>query len=353
MERIEKLQELMKSENVKQVIVYDHDSIYYLVGVKTSPTICLQALVVNQEGLPKLFFYSIQRYEFRYPNITSVELCPYDRYTSPEKCLLSYAASEVNVDPNFPSEMTKHLESHGKKVNIDNLVYRMRRCKDEEELACIREASRLSDEVMKYAKSLLVPGVSENEVAKKVVQYIQALPDCKLSFKPFIMFDESCSYNRMGSNRILTDKSYVMMDLGVMYKQYHADTTRMFFHRCNKEQIDLYLKCCSIVEEIEKNLKPGITYGDVDKITMRMLKEYGLDNNIFFHTGHGVGLAIHEYDYVASYSDVKLKKGNVFSIEPGCYFVGEKGARCEDLIAISDTGCEVFNKLDKYDMYLD
>lgn len=37
----------------------------------------------------------------------------------------------------------------------------------------------------------------------------------------------------------------------------------------------------------------------------------------------------------------------VFSIEPGIYLPGEFGVRIEDLVLVTEDGCEVLNKLNK------
>jgi len=37
----------------------------------------------------------------------------------------------------------------------------------------------------------------------------------------------------------------------------------------------------------------------------------------------------------------------IFSIEPGIYLPGELGVRIEDLVLVTEDGCEVLNKLNK------
>jgi len=42
-----------------------------------------------------------------------------------------------------------------------------------------------------------------------------------------------------------------------------------------------------------------------------------------------------------------LKPGMIFSIEPGIYLEGKVGVRIEDLVLVTEEGCEVLNRADK------
>jgi Xaa-Pro aminopeptidase len=61
----------------------------------------------------------------------------------------------------------------------------------------------------------------------------------------------------------------------------------------------------------------------------------------YFHSlGHGVGLEIHERPSLGRTPDV-LRTGDVVTLEPGCYRQGYGGCRLEDLVLVTDGGCEV------------
>jgi Xaa-Pro aminopeptidase len=63
----------------------------------------------------------------------------------------------------------------------------------------------------------------------------------------------------------------------------------------------------------------------------------------FFHgTGHGLGLDLHEEPRISA---TVFRPGQVFTVEPGLYYPGIGGARHEDVVVVTATGCRALNRL--------
>ena len=69
------------------------------------------------------------------------------------------------------------------------------------------------------------------------------------------------------------------------------------------------------------------------------------DRAILDHgTGHGIGLEVHEPPLL-DWKGVQLLPGDVVTVEPGLYKAGVGGIRVEDIVAVTDEGCENLNTL--------
>ena len=94
-------------------------------------------------------------------------------------------------------------------------------------------------------------------------------------------------------------------------------------------------------------VRPGIRVAEVDEAARKVLRRAGLGRYFTHSTGHGVGLEIHEPPRIAARQEEILRPGMVITIEPGVYFPGKWGVRIEDMVVVSETGCEVLTPTSK------
>jgi len=99
-----------------------------------------------------------------------------------------------------------------------------------------------------------------------------------------------------------------------------------------------------------KEIKPSVPGAAVHKSVQeffasrgyRTKKQRGRWTGFFHGTGHGLGLDLHEEPRISA---TVFRPGQVFTVEPGLYYPGLGGARHEDVVAVTKTGCEMLCRL--------
>ena len=100
-------------------------------------------------------------------------------------------------------------------------------------------------------------------------------------------------------------------------------------------------------EAAEQAVRPGVPLRELDQIARDIITEAGFGPQFTHRLGHFIGLEDHEFGDVSASAADAAAPGNVFSIEPGVYLAGELGVRIEDLVLVTETGCEILNALPK------
>jgi Xaa-Pro aminopeptidase len=101
-----------------------------------------------------------------------------------------------------------------------------------------------------------------------------------------------------------------------------------------------------------KKIKAGIDGMTIHKAIQEFFAKRGFRTEVrkgrrvgFFHgTGHGLGLEVHDHPRLQK---VTLKARQVLTVEPGLYYPGLGGARQEDVVVVTKSGCRVLSRFPK------
>ena len=229
-------------------------------------------------------------------------------------------------------------------LGANGCVDKLRAVKEPGELKLMREALRLNLKAYRSIKSWLKPGVAEIDILHRLEAFIRK-EGVTFAFDPIIASGPNSAYpHARVTARKLCRKEPVLIDLGMNYKGYNSDLTRMFFLDTMPAS---YKKVLSIVgdaqQEAFKVIRPGIAAKDVDAVVRNYLKRYGLADRFSHSLGHGVGLDVHEAPRLSVTSDAVLQENMVCTVEPGVYFPGKYGVRLEEMVLVTKKGCEVLS----------
>jgi len=97
---------------------------------------------------------------------------------------------------------------------------------------------------------------------------------------------------------------------------------------------------------IEK-LVAGNAVAEVDAAAQGVIEKHGLGAHIFHRTGHGMGIAGHEFPEDMAFNYRPLMENEVYSSEPGIYIYGVGGFRQDDTVIVGKTRPEVITKRSK------
>jgi Xaa-Pro aminopeptidase len=229
------------------------------------------------------------------------------------------------------------------------LVEQARMVKDQEEIACLRAAVLLGASLFDRALEVIRPGVREAEVAAEMEYAARKAGAQEMSFTTIIASGErSALPHGRASQTAIPAQAFVVCDFGVILSGYCSDMTRtVFVGRPSAEARGVYLAVKQAQQAAVDAVRAGISVGEVDRAARKSLQKSGLAKYFTHSTGHGVGLEIHEAPRVATGQTEILEPGMVITIEPGVYVPGKWGVRIEDMVVVTEGGCEVLTPTSK------
>ena len=228
------------------------------------------------------------------------------------------------------------------------MVEKLRRVKDDEELAAIAAAAELADEVWRWALERGLAGRGELDVARAVEARMREL-GAEPSFPTIVAAgpNGALPHAEPGAREIGRGE-LVVFDMGARLDGYCSDGTRTFATgepgERAREVYDLVLRA---QEAALAAVAPGARGEDVDGVARDLIAAAGYGERFGHGLGHGVGLEVHEEPRVSQRSEDVLAAGEVVTIEPGVYLPRELGVRIEDLVVVTEDGCRNLSGLPK------
>jgi Xaa-Pro aminopeptidase len=230
-----------------------------------------------------------------------------------------------------------------------DLVERARRVKDAEEIQRIRAAVRLGASLFDRALEVIRPGFKETEVAAEMEHAARAAGAEAMSFPTIIASGKrSALPHGRASRAAIPARGFVVCDFGVILTDYCSDMTRtVHVGRPSREKRVAYQAVKEAQQAALQSVRPEISVGEIDRVARKVLQNSGLAKYFTHSTGHGVGLEIHEAPRLAAAQTETLLPGMVITIEPGVYLPGRWGVRIEDMVVVTEQGCEVLTPTSK------
>ena len=347
-QRIDRVRALMREAGLQQIIVGTTASVYYLTGLWVEPMERMMALLLREEGSMTLFgnaMFGLPE-QFDIPIVLhrdgedavaqlaaalSPGICGVDKFWF-SKFLLGLMAPRPDVTP----------------VDGSAPVDLARKYKDEAEREAMRRSSAINDEVVAATIAALHDGAKENEMASLVNrEFLARGADCE-GMQMVAFGANGADPHHAADATALQAGDSILIDIFAPIDHHWCDMTRTVFYKTvSDKQREVYELVRRANEAAIREVRPGISLSHLDETARKVITDGGYGAYFTHRLGHGCGLDAHEPPDVSAASHELLEPGMVFSIEPGIYLPGEFGVRIEDLVLVTEDGCEELNRYPK------
>jgi len=230
-------------------------------------------------------------------------------------------------------------------VDINTVFEDMRKIKSPLEIRLLAKSAAIVDEAISAAKRTLEPGITEKEISAEIL-YTFNRHGAEAAFRPGVLGgvdEDSAVIARSLRSRPLESGDTVMMDIGATYNGYQSDVARTFvLGKPSALQEKIWGVIRSVFDAVIEKAKPGVVCNELHKTAEKMINAAGYQ--LIHRVGHGVGLATSfEWPSVDTENAVLLP-GMTLAIEPAIYEVGAGAMKIEDMLVITETGCELLSK---------
>jgi Xaa-Pro aminopeptidase len=370
--RIAKLQKALIARGMDGALIVQKTDLFYFSGTSQQGW-----LYVPVEGKPVLMVFK----EFE----RALEESPLDEIVSlvgikkiPETIagygypLPSVLGMELDVLPVNLYFQYQAIFASARIVDISNDIRLIRAVKSEFEIGKLSAAAALSDKVAARVPELLIAGKTEVALAGELEGYARSLGHqgivrmrlwgSELFYGHLMSGDAAAvpSYlasptggvgvsgvvGQGASFRKIESGEPVLVDYVFALDGYISDHARIFSIGPVADELRAaHEAMLAIQERIKKDARPGVATGELYELMVSLAEKQGYgehfmgvgDRRIRF-TGHGVGLELDEYPFIAKGQQLKLEAGMVLALEPKTIFPGKGVVGIENTHLVTDQG---------------
>jgi Xaa-Pro aminopeptidase len=362
---------VMKRKGGDAFVHFNPISIFYLTGFAFAPTERPVALIQTSDGGSVFFIPQLEIDHCRESAVVDrIESYPeYPGHRHPmlilgdllSNCGLDKANIVVDSDGygsrwGYTGPRLREVLVGARIHPGPQIVGELRKFKSGDEIRLIKEAGRWGSHAHRLLQDAVAPGVTETEISINAsrdasVDMMQTLgkdydPKAWVPLGVMTGFRGQVGPNSANPHAMMKNLTLNEGDVLVTYTRpvvwgYYSEMERtMFVGQPSPEQEKYFHLMNSIRDIAFEHIKPGNKCSDVDTAVYAFYKKEGLLKHWRHHTGHCLGLELHEAPFLDSGDSHPILPGMVFSVEPGIFFPGLGGFRHSDTIVVTDDGFE-------------
>ncbi len=378
--RIKKMQSRLAENDIDGALILQNTDLYYFSGTVQQSYYYIPAqgdpLLMVQKDLGRAMAESavtgivpvsgpdqipeiLRKQGIDRPRTVGLELdvLPVNRYVKFQKIFSSSRISDISDD-----------------------IRLIRAVKSDYEIEIIQKASQLADSVAESVEEFLVEGIPEIELAGKIEAMARKLGHqgiirmrlwgSELFYGHLMAGDSAAVPSYLSSptggsainpaiaqgpgQRPVRRHEPILVDYVFAYNGYLADHARIFsLGDLPDELIVAHEAMLSVQELVKQSAKPGIRSGELYEIALEKTNAFGFADHFMGvgssriqFVGHGVGLELDEFPFLAKNQNIILEKNMVIALEPKLIFPGKGVVGIENTHVVGDDG---LNQLTRFE----
>ncbi len=347
--RIARAQQLMAAHGIDVVFIGAGSSLTYFTGMHWWNSERLTGVLVPRKGEPVYVTPEFERgrtlEQIKFGNDVRGWQEDEDPYALVAGVVreMGHATGTVGMEETVPFFRAKGIGDalpQARVVDAWPVTAGCRRVKSTAELALMRLANQNTLAVYEAVWKALKPGMTEQDISALIAM---AYARTGLKGSADVNIGKyTASPHGSDKPQHLTEGTPIIFDGGCRADGYTSDITRTVVLG---QPTDEMRRVFDIVLQAQtaalKSARPGVEMGAVDAAARKVIADagYGPDYRYFSHRlGHGIGLDMHEWDYLVRGNRHLLEPGMTFSDEPGIYIPERFGVRLEDILYVTDDG---------------
>jgi Xaa-Pro aminopeptidase len=380
-DRIKQLQIQLESHNIDGALILQKADLFYLAG-----TIQESHLYVPVEGEPLLM---VRKTFDRALAETSLQhVAPLNSPKQIPDFMHEYGirkpvtlGMELDVIPVNMYQTYQKIFDQAHIVDVSNLIRHVRAVKSTYEIDILTKAAGFSDMMAESVKEFLREGITEIEFAGLVEARARKLGHQGVlrmrlwggeMFYGHIMAGSAAAVPSylssptggsaispavaQGSSfRPIKRHEPVLVDYVFAYKGYLSDHTRIFSIGAVSDELQkAHAAMLDVQAMVKKEAVPGIKAGEIYDLAINLAKDLGYEKNFMGvgedrikFIGHGVGIEIDEYPFLAKGQTLELEEGMIIALEPKLIFPDVGVVGIENTHVVTKEGLKQFGRFNE------
>jgi Xaa-Pro aminopeptidase len=250
------------------------------------------------------------------------------------------AIAGINIIPQFTfAELSKALSKFpGLYIESgDDFVVSLRTIKSPDEIACLRQAGKITAGAMDYVIENIKPGMTELQVRGLALSGMYELGAENEAYPNWILAGDGGNQAiSRARHKVIHKNELVHLQIGARYEGYASTIGRpIVIGKPEPWMTDAVSAGFEAYDAVLEQLRAGNNAGNVAKARAEIMKKRGYYDWLLYGPCHGTGLMEGEPPWIEDGSDYELKENMCFCI---CHFMGSKngaGFRLEDSVRVA------------------